>query len=240
MHNTKIIAHRGASKEAPENTLASIKKAIDLNFDYIDLEIDVHLSSDHVPVVMHDHTVERTTSLKSDRKITEMTLAEIKQLDAGSWHHEDFKGEPVPTLQEVLALDFNKCGLMIELKASPFSPHQVATKIMEVIDASNPPKRLIFGSFEPALLKAIRMINPKMELIYIVEEKELIHSFDCKYVAVCEKLLNPALIKELLERKKVIWSFTVDCPERAVELRASGIHGIITNNPREIKKIIKD
>lgn len=240
MNKTKIIAHRGASHEAPENTLVSIKRAIDLNFDYIDLEIDVHLSSDHVPVVIHDHTVERTTTSKLNRKISEMTLAEIKLLDAGGWHHESYTGEQVPTLKEVLELDFNGCGLMIELKRSPFNPDQVASKIMEVVSAAKPLRRLIFGSFEPELLRAIHLINPKLDLIYIVEEKELINQFNCNHMAVCEKLLTPDLIQELLDRKKEIWSFTVDCPTRAAELKAFGVHGIITNNPREIKKINKD
>ena len=83
MQKTKIIAHRGASYETPENTLSAIKKAISLKVDWI--EIDVHLSKDLVPIVIHDDTVQRTTSSKVKHRITDLTLEEIKQL------HEEIK-----------------------------------------------------------------------------------------------------------------------------------------------------
>src|SRR5262249_37166430 len=132
MKKTKIIAHRGASHESPENTLSSISKAIDLSVDCI--EIDVRLSKDLVPVVIHDDTVERTNSPPLKRPISEMTLKEIKQLDAGSWYHSSFKNEPIPTLEEVLALDFKNCDLLIEVKRSIHPDSLVAERIFEALD----------------------------------------------------------------------------------------------------------
>ena len=99
------IAHRGASGYEPENTLRSFRKAIELNSDAI--ELDVQLTKDHKLVVIHDETVNRTTNGKW--KVSELTLKELKKLDAG-------KGEKIPTLEEVIKVCRNKCKLNIEIK----------------------------------------------------------------------------------------------------------------------------
>lgn len=235
MHYTKIIAHRGASHESPENTLASIQKAIDIQADCI--EIDVHLSKDHVPVVIHDDTVERTTSSKKKQRITEMTLQEIKQLDAGSWYHSSFEGESIPSLKEVLSLDFKESSLMIEIKKSPYPAPLVAQKIIDVVDEIKFPNSLILGSFEPELLQAVYTINPLMDLIYIVEDETHINKFQGQRIAIDEKLLSPLLIKQLRNKNKEIWTFTIDTPQRAQELNIPGIAGIITNDPRLMREL---
>jgi glycerophosphoryl diester phosphodiesterase len=234
MKEIKIIAHRGASAEAPENTLASITKALNLGVDFI--EIDVHLSGDHIPVVMHDHTLGRTTNSAKKRHITELTLAELKKLDVGSWHHSSFSGETLPALKDVLALDFYDSGLMIELKNSPYSAEKVVDEVLKVVYEVNPSFPLIFGSFEPDLLQAIHAKDPTLSLIYIIEEESLIDAFHCKHVAVSEKILKAEVVKSLLHKHKEIWTFTVDSPVRAKELQKLGVTGIITNNPSYLQK----
>lgn len=107
-----IIAHRGASGLSPENTLASVKKALDIGVDMI--EVDVHLTKDSVPVVIHDRSLKRTTSI--NKKVNELTSKEIKQLSAGSWFNNDFKDEKIPLLSEVITLVNNRCKLLIEIK----------------------------------------------------------------------------------------------------------------------------
>ena len=150
VQKTKVIAHRGASHESPENTLASIRRAIDLNVDCI--EIDVHLSKDHVPVVIHDDTVERTTSSKEKLRITDLTLQEIKKLDAGSWYNPSFKDENIPTLKEVLELDFKGCNLMIEMKKSPFPAPLVAEKNLKDHRRSKTFQSFNFGKLRAGLI----------------------------------------------------------------------------------------
>ena len=93
-----IIAHRGASGYAPENTLASMELAIKLGCDAI--ELDIHLTKDQQIVVCHDFTVDRTTNGRGE--IENLTLEDIKKLDAGSWFSDEFKGEKIPTLEEVI------------------------------------------------------------------------------------------------------------------------------------------
>lgn len=237
MQKTKIIAHRGASNETPENTLAAIKTAIDLNVDCI--EIDVHLSKDHVPVVIHDETVERTTSSKKKQLISQMTLKEIKAFDAGSWYHSAFKNESIPTLKEILELDFKNSSLMIEIKKSPYIPHLVMEKIFKTIELAKPSHHIILGSFETDLLNTAKAIDPTLDLIYIVDKLSHLHQYQGQRLAIWEKLLSPQLIKQLKEENKEIWTFTIDSPKRAKELKApEGVAGIITNNPRLMKKIL--
>jgi glycerophosphoryl diester phosphodiesterase len=236
VQKTKIIAHRGASIESPENTLASIKKAIDLKVDYI--EIDVHLSKDHVPVVIHDDTIDRTTSSKEKLLITDLNLNEIKQLDAGSWYDPSFKGEIIPTLKEVLDLDFKESSLMIEIKKSPYPAHLVAKQILNVIENAKPFKSLILGSFEPDLLHAVHTLNPSMDLIYIVDDVSHINKFQGNRLAIWEKILSQQIIDQLAKNQKEIWTFTIDSQKRVDELNHLAVTGIITNNPRLMKTVL--
>src|SRR5271156_4282030 len=108
------IAHRGASGTFPENTLAAFRAAIDAGADMC--ELDVHLTRDGVVVVIHDEEVDRTTDGKG--RVAEMTLAEIKRLDAGARYDRRFTGETIPTLEEVFDLVEGRCSLNIELKGA--------------------------------------------------------------------------------------------------------------------------
>lgn len=108
-----VIAHRGASAYAPENTLASFAKAIELKADWF--ELDVHLTKDGQLVVMHDGSLERIAGIK--KNVSAMTLAELRQADAGAWFAGEFAGERFPTLDEALALAKNRTGVYIEIKS---------------------------------------------------------------------------------------------------------------------------
>ena len=107
-----IIAHRGASAWAPENTMAAFEKAVELGADGI--EVDVQLTADRVLVVMHDDTLDRTTN--GNGPLSRKTLAQLKDLDAGSWFDPKFAGEQIPTLQEVLVWARGRCRVDIEVK----------------------------------------------------------------------------------------------------------------------------
>lgn len=107
-----VIAHRGFSGQAPENTLASFQKAVELGSDMI--ELDVRFSKDGQVVVIHDDTIDRTTNGRG--KVADYTLKELKQFDAGSWFAPQFSGERIPTLKEVLELVKGKVLVNIEIK----------------------------------------------------------------------------------------------------------------------------
>jgi glycerophosphoryl diester phosphodiesterase len=133
-----VVAHRGASRVAPEETLAAYTTAIEQGADV--LEGDVQLTKDGHMVLVHDDSLARTTNVdevfpdRADARVGEFTLEEIKQLDAGSWFLPEFAGEKVPTVSEVLDLvDFKKVGVTLELKAAEHSPG-VATKLAEELE----------------------------------------------------------------------------------------------------------
>ena len=109
----KVIAHRGYSSERPENTISSFDWSIESGFPYI--ELDIHLTADQIPIVMHDEHVDRTTD--GSGAIKEFTLAQIKELDAGSWFGPKFIGETVPPLEEVLVRYSGKAHIFVELKS---------------------------------------------------------------------------------------------------------------------------
>jgi glycerophosphoryl diester phosphodiesterase len=108
-----VIAHRGASAYAPENTLASFAKAIELKADWF--ELDVHLTKDGQVVVIHDGSLERVAGIK--KNVRQLTLAEVRQADAGVWFGREFEGERIPTLGEALDLAKNRVGVYLEIKS---------------------------------------------------------------------------------------------------------------------------
>lgn len=230
-----IIAHRGFSKKAPENTLSSIRLAIEQSVNFI--EIDVHLSKDGVPVVIHDALLGRTTCSKEPVRITEMTFKSIKKLDAGSWFDFYYKGEEVPSLKEVLDLNFGSTGLMIEIKKghSPVKPLTTAVgKLVRTALSSSKFNQILIGSFSHQILKEMRIQFPSLPLIGIADDFNTllpIISLKLPYMAIWHKLATPTLINTIHQNNTKVWAFTVDCTDRARDLDEMDIDGIITNDP---------
>ena len=150
-----VAAHRGNSKYYPENTLIAMRSALELNADMI--ETDVHMTKDGELVLMHDHTVDRTTD--GTGLIKEKTLAEIKALDAGIKKGEQFKGEKVPTLRELLELCKDRKDLLynIEFKDFPIDSgdfaYRAADKIVDMLKEYGILKRCVLNSWCGELLE---------------------------------------------------------------------------------------
>lgn len=121
-----VIAHRGASAYAPENTLASFQKAFELGADWF--ELDCHLSKDDALIVMHNGEVDKTTN--GTGKINEMTLAQLKQLDAGAWFDAKFAGERIPTLEEALDCAKGRIGMYLEVKGADDDDRLIGQMVM--------------------------------------------------------------------------------------------------------------
>ncbi len=233
----ELIAHRGASKEAPENTLASFSKALEIGVDWI--EMDVHLSKDGIPVVLHDAFPGRTARGETQGRITDLSLAQIKALDAGSWFNASFTQEKIPTLKETLSLDNGATGWMIEIKKGHSFVKPLVSTILEVVGHQTP-QRFRIGSSSPHIIEEIRTQDPGCPLIGIVEDfnmAALFEELNLPYLAIWYKLANPAWISRLHEKGCKVWAFTVDDPKIAEFLASIGIDGIITNNPRDMKAL---
>lgn len=191
----KWIAHRGASHEKPENTLAAFIQAIELKADF--LECDVHLSSDGFPVVMHD-------------AVEDMTLAGLRE-------------RGVPLLEEVLALNH---PVMIEIKPwDLLLVHEVINLTLE--------KKVVVGSFDKRVLRALKLGAPHLPLIEIVESFEECQIFP-SYVALRGDRVKKEEIQALKAKGCEVWAWTIDTLKEARVLISQGIEGIITNDVRKL------
>jgi glycerophosphoryl diester phosphodiesterase len=159
-----VSAHRGASSKAPENTLAALEAAWRDGATLA--EIDVRLSRDGHVVLMHDRTVNRTTTGRGP--IEEMTLEEIRALDAGGWFGTAFRGERVPALREVVAWARGKLVLLVELKNYPFREVPLVDRTVELIDETGSADYVVPAGFDHVVLRDIKRRRPgwAIEMIY--------------------------------------------------------------------------
>ena len=163
-----VMAHRGFSGKAPENTLAAFRKAIEIGSDFI--ELDVRFSKDGHLVVFHDDTLERTTNGKG--KVADFSLQELKGLDAGSWFGPSFSGEKIPTLREVLAQAKGRILVNIELKKGdqgPYTMMDLSDRALEEVQRAGMEKEVLFSSFDLAALKRIRQKNQGIPVAFITK-----------------------------------------------------------------------
>lgn len=166
MDSIRIFAHRGFSAVAPENTMAAFRRAAEAGAD--GLELDVHLSKDGEVVVIHDETVNRTTDGKG--KVRELTLEELRRLDAGSRFGKEFAGEKIPLLHEVLELVADqKLWLNIELKNNKFPYPGLEEKVLEVISRFGLSQKTVYSSFNHYSLQRIKEKQPETDtaLLYM-------------------------------------------------------------------------
>ncbi|RYG66423.1 glycerophosphodiester phosphodiesterase [bacterium] len=247
----EIIAHRGASHDAPENTLTSFRMGWQHQADVV--ELDIHLSKDGKIVAMHDATTKRTGGV--DLKVAEQTLEELKRLDVGRWKDGGFAGETIPTLDEVLATipaDLNK-RLFIEIKCGP----EIIPELKASLERSGKPAQqcvIICGSYDT--LRATKLALPQNEMIFVgkfTQDKatqewkpsasELIgqmkeagfHGVDFKD----QDPLNTDFIQQIKAAGLKCYAWTVDSPIKARQLLAGGIDGITTNRALWLRQQIE-
>ena len=243
-----VIGHRGASAIAPENTLAAFKRAIDAGADGV--EFDVRLSSDGVPVIIHDETLQRTGSLK--RRVRDLSAAELQQVNVGSWFSrerrttKEFADEKVPTLQQLFDLfASNRALLYLEMKCSPEERAQLAAACCYLVTVASLRERVVFECFDLAALEAVKGIDPGMRTAALFEPKLTSPSSlllsqrlvdRAKAVGAEEIALHHALAStRLIDRanlaglKIVVW--TVDDPAWIQRAQLQGIDALISNDP---------
>ena len=213
------IAHRGASAYEPENTLASFKKAIDMNTDLI--EFDVRCTQDSQLVVIHDKKVDRTTD--GSGLVGHKTLSELKELDAG-------KGEEIPTLDEVLELFRGKTRFAIELKENG-----VEDKIVQQIKKHGVEKESFVISYKPNRLKVIKHLEPSIStgLISFSSMNFIKNALNCGADAVApfHWFVSNNTVRRARESGLHLFTYVVDESVKARVLRERGVQGIVTNRP---------
>jgi glycerophosphoryl diester phosphodiesterase len=158
--NNPCVAHRGASGLAPENTMAAIRKA--LSFPFVRwIEIDVQLSRDGVPVVIHDDSLRRTA--RKRRKVAALEAARLKQFDAGRWFGPAFAGEPIPLLEEVLEAVAGRASLNIELKTYGGRYPGMERKVVELLRRWDMQQSAVITSFDAFALRRVRSITTEIK-----------------------------------------------------------------------------
>ena len=230
-----VFAHRGASLLAPENTMAAFHKAIQIGADGV--ELDVRLSLDGIPVVLHNSHVDKTTN--GHGSVYDLTLDELHLLDAGSWFDNSYQNQVIPTLEEVLD-EFGQTTLInIELKARYRKDPYLAESVCTLISKMGLADRVWFSCFNPYLLRQTRKLLPSIPNGYLYTIHSPIKRMKIANMPV--EAVHPyfgAISKEYVSRmhnlnkRVVVW--TVDDLEVAQKCIAAKVDVIITNDPGSI------
>ncbi|QYR23159.1 glycerophosphodiester phosphodiesterase [Paenibacillus sp. sptzw28] len=237
------VAHRGASGYAPENTMAAFEKSVEMKADY--LELDVQLSQDGRLVVIHDTTVDRTTD--GTGLVGSLTFDQLRQLDAGSFFSEAFKGEKIPSLEEVLDAYRGRIGILIEIKASYLYPgieEKVAAALRDRdMDKPNNAK-IIVQSFEFESVKKFHALLPDIPVGVLTSGYHHLTDAMLTEFSTYADYINPNLAyvnAELVERVHRlgmgVMAWTVRNRSQVQPLLDAGVDGIITDYPDYVPRV---
>jgi glycerophosphoryl diester phosphodiesterase len=230
-----IFAHRGASAHAPENTLASFRLAADQGAPAI--ELDVKLTADGEIVVLHDPTLDRTTD--GHGLLVEHSLAQVRELDAGSSFSAEFKGERIPTLGEVFEEVGRRVYINVELTNYSTSHDDLVPRVVELVRKHGMQDRVIFSSFLPQNLSKARKLLPEVKLGQLALEglsgwvfRSVIGNlFPHEAVHPYYTDVNQALVKRVHRQNRLVNVWTVDDPQEMKRLFGLGVDGIFTDDP---------
>lgn len=225
------IAHRGGADLAPENTLAAIQRAIELNAPYA--EIDIRRTSDDVLVLMHNPTVDATTN--GTGLVSDFTWDELRQLDAGSSFSADFAGEPIPRLDTVIEhIMTSNTQLVIEVKDPTLYPG-LAEQLLAVIDQFQIADSVYVISFDHTWLSEFQAVAPEIRtgMLWIVPAPWSQFPAETEVVNVhwASILLDPTLVSRLHANGHEVWTWTVNSPLLMNLLNWKGVDGITTDDP---------
>lgn len=231
------VAHRGASGSAPENTMVAFKKGIAAGVDYI--ELDIHLSKDDHVVIIHDPTVNRTTN--GFGYVRNLTLEEIKRLDAGSKFHPFFAGEPIITLDELFDELLHKVGIIIEIK-NPEINVGIEEILADVINRYNNTENIIIQSANFESMKKVNQLLPEIPVaVLISKSKHPLSSEELDEIAEYATYINYNIrylrkedVEEIHKRNKKVMAWTIREPSSMNKALQLGVDGIITDYPRWI------
>ena len=238
-NRTAIVAHRGGSLSAPENTLAAFSNAINIGAAWI--EIDVHQTSDKVTVVIHDNTLHRTTNGKGS--IDKITFEKLRSFDAGCKFSDKFAGEKVPTLEETLTLIAGKCNLLIEIK-NPVKSGEIEKDVVSLIQKHQAWSWCVVQSFNyQSVLKVHRLDDRiKTALLFVKPDIEKIqNNTEMSFLSginIYHRFAGKKTIEKIHVLHKTVFVWTVNHPKRIQKMLENGADGIMTDNPEMMKRVL--
>jgi glycerophosphoryl diester phosphodiesterase len=238
-----LIAHRGGSRNAPENTLPAFSSAMALGVDFV--EFDYLHSADNVPVVFHDRTLDRTTNavaLWGGRNIAlkSKTAEELRELDAASWFEDRFAGVGIPTLEEALALICSRSLAMVERKEGD------AATCIRLLNRTGWLDRVVVQAFDWSFLRECHRLAPRLALGALGENEltpeklKPAEELGAKIVGWNNKTLTEAEVNLARQHGLQIWVWTVNDVDRARELLEWGVQGLISDTPDQLIDLVRN
>ena len=233
---TLVFGHRGAMAYAPMNTLAAFELAREQGANGV--ELDVQLSRDGQLVVIHDHTVDATTDGQGN--VCDLSLAELRRLDAGSWFSDVFSGERIPTLDEVFA-EFGKTLLInVEIKSAQDESSDIEETVAACIRQHGLQERIIVSSFDHGTLRRFRAVCPEVAIGFLhgpisaSDIDGLVADLPHEARHPWHDMIDAEYMDWASENGFYVNAWTVNDAQRAKELQRIGVKGIITDEPASI------
>jgi glycerophosphoryl diester phosphodiesterase len=238
-----IFGHRGASKFAPENTMAAFDLAFSDGVPAI--ELDTMLSQDGIPVVIHDHTLERTTN--GVGRVDQLPAAELTQLDAGSSFSSQFKGEPIPLLKDVFARYKGKMLINVELKNMHAPLDRLPFVVAQLVKELDNLDSLIFSSFLPLTLLRLKKVLPQAKTALLVGtplydrmlSKRFFSFLSPDYIHPSRDYITPRYLAREHRYGRQVNVWTVNDLAQAEQFISWGIDGMITDDPQGLLNLNK-
>src|SRR5262249_9655482 len=235
-----IIAHRGNSSVAPENTLPAFQSAIDAKADLV--ELDYYHAADGVPVVIHDEILDRTTNAEDIFGMPKLVVgsyssAELKKLDAGTWFDEKFVNVRIPTLVESLDLIQSGSVTLVERKQGD------AETVVRLLKEKNLLDKVVVQAFDWNYVAKCRELAPNLALATLSgkpaapEQIEAAAATGADVIVWDHQKIGRREIEQIHKLGKKAWAYTIDDVEKAKQLVAAGLDGVITNKPAEMIKM---
>lgn len=240
-----VIAHRGSSGSAPENTIAAFSQALLHGADAI--ECDVRLTSDNRVVVIHDATLKRTTN--GTGYVYDHSLEELQSLDAGSWFHRRFAGERIPTLDAVLSLIDGKVGLNIEIKPvrDTAAARVIVERCLHLVRRFHAHRYVLLTSFQHSLLKLAKRYDAAVNVGLLYHPFHHVGTPPVKLavrhearVLVCSvQFLRRTMVDDAHRNSVAVAAYTVNSRKQLKRCLHVGVEGIVTNVPEKILKLLE-
>ncbi|MGB6874484.1 MAG: glycerophosphodiester phosphodiesterase family protein [Candidatus Acidiferrales bacterium] len=233
-----IIGHRGAPGYAPENTMASFRRAVELGAAFI--ETDLRLSHDARFVAIHDATLDRTSNGRG--LVRDFTLAQLRELDAGSWFAPEFAGEKIPTLDEILAFA-HEADVVFYLEIKHEAGWGVHHGVAGALRAANESARTVVISFDPSMLANLRRLDAGLLTGFLFETPlenvlEKAQQIGVRQIAPRADLVTRRLLNEAQEAGLQVATWTVNEPAQMDALISMGVNGIMTDYPDRLRAAV--
>jgi len=241
-HPPAIIAHRGASGVAPENTVVAFKLAVDLKAEAV--ELDVKLSKDGAPIIMHDATVDRTTD--GHGRVRDLTLADLKNLDAGAKKDAKYAGERVPTLAEVFEAVAAQIWINVELTNYTTRGDGLEAAVVRVIQKMNLQRRVLLSSFDPFAIRNAKRIDPSLPVAQLTAQGMPIYLREAWLARfIPHEARHPDYVQlkqrgvaHYKQRGYRVNVWTVNDPADLREFARQGADGLITDVPDAARRAV--